>query len=403
MGATSNNKKLPASFAPLTTTITARFSRAATETLNVRRKLGCPCDKGIGQKMETPERGYRNTVKRRLATVALGVTLAMHSVAGAQQVPRLPSLAEDVEFLASEDREGRAVGSTGADVAALFIAHRYIELGLQGAFPVACPTSPCGSALFQPFEVEGLGAKNVLAYIAGSERELRGRFVLVGAHYDHLGRSPDRSLDPERQVRVRPGADDNASGTAAVLEIARRLARDPPPMSVIFAHFDAEELGMLGSREFVESPSVPLDSIAAMINLDMIGRLGSEPLQVEVAPTADHLAALVNHVAGEAGLSLRPTQVLRQRSDHSRFSEARVPALAFFTGLHPDYHRITDTSDKVDILGIGRVVDLTEALVRALGESALSESLRLTNSCRLRSLRSLRPSRLAFREPRRKL
>ena len=106
-------------------------------------------------------------------------------------------------------------------------------------------------------------------------------------------------MDPERQMRVRPGADDNASGTAAALEIARRFSLEAPPVSVLFVHFDAEEMGLLGSREFVESPSVPLDSITLMINLDMVGRLGGSPLHVEIGASSDGFESIVTELAEE--------------------------------------------------------------------------------------------------------
>jgi Zn-dependent M28 family amino/carboxypeptidase len=274
----------------------------------------------------------------------------------------------DVAILTSRDLDGRAVGTAGGDAAALFIAQRYLELGVPGAFPSACESiSPCGSGLFQLFQIDGLGAKNVLAALPGTDPSLRGRFVVLGAHYDHLGRSPLRSFDPERKVQLRPGADDNASGTAALLELARRLVLKPAPSPVLFAHFDAEELGLLGSREFLDHPSVPTDSMALMINLDMVGRLGSGPLQVEVRSTTQRLESVMDSVAGALGLTIRYSIPFRARSDHRSFSERGIPAIWLFTGIHGDYHKTTDTPEKLDFAGINRVVDLAEALVRAAG------------------------------------
>ncbi|GMV07527.1 MAG: hypothetical protein AMXMBFR53_38020 [Gemmatimonadota bacterium] len=284
-------------------------------------------------------------------------------------MPAPPSgLSADVAVLTGPVHDGRGVGTAGGDAAAHFIAQRYVRLGLPGAFPSVCEsTAFCSAGLFQPFRIGGAAAKNVLASVPGTDPGLRGRFIVLGAHYDHLGRSPARSLDPERGVRLRPGADDNASGTAALLELARRLALEPPRISVLFVHFDAEELGRIGSSEFLEHPPVPLDSVALMINLDMVGRLRDGPLSVEVTRAAAEHEATLDSLAGAFGLALRNSTATRGRSDHSSFAERGVPAIALFTGFHPDYHRATDTADKLDYLGIERVVDVVEAMVRAAG------------------------------------
>jgi Zn-dependent M28 family amino/carboxypeptidase len=126
------------------------------------------------------------------------------------------------------------------------------------------------------------------------------------------------------------------------------------------AHFDAEELGMVGSGIFVDHSPVPLDSIALMINLDMVGRMEDGGLFVEVTSPAEPLEASIDSIAGSVGLSLRPRSIAG-RSDHSSFSRQEVPAIALFTGFHGDYHEATDTPDKLDVPGILRVVDLAEA------------------------------------------
>jgi len=304
---------------------------------------------------------------RRIVLIVGVLGVATCRPLAGQQVHPPSGLAADLAYLASPELEGRAVGSAGGEAAALFVAQRYVELGVPAAFPFVCePLSPCGAQYFQLFEVDGLGAKNVLAVIPGADPALRARYIVLGAHYDHLGRSVVGARDPERQVRIRPGADDNASGTAALLELGRRLALNPAPSSVLLVHFDAEERGLVGSQIFVEDPSVPLDSVVLMINLDMIGRLRDQPLRVEVTSAAERLQPVVDSLAVPLGISLRYSQLTAGRSDHSSFSERGVPAIAFFTGFHGDYHRTTDTPDKLDVSGIGRIVDLVEAVVRAV-------------------------------------
>lgn len=278
--------------------------------------------------------------------------------------PAMPAttLAADVAYLASAPLEGRAVGSAGGAGAVAMIVGRYKSLGVNGASSSDCTAPPCEAILLQVFHVHGVRAENVVVSVPGAEPSFRGRYVIIGAHYDHLG---DRG-------GLWPGADDNASGTAAVLELGRRLVATPPPTSVVLAHFDAEEVGLLGSRTFVAHSPVPLDSIALMINLDMVGRLQNGPLVVELTSHATRFRTTVDSLAAGAGISLRYSRITAGRSDHSSFAAQGVPAIAVFTGYHSDYHRHSDTTDKIDFKGLLRIVDLVEALVRTTGTQPIN-------------------------------
>lgn len=303
---------------------------------------------------------------RRCALALWGCVLTACGPAAVQRVAPTDAIADDVRFLSSPTLEGRAVGTPGSQQASLFLAQRYLELEIPGAHPRACrsPTA-CDSGYFQLFQVEGRGARNVLAAISGTNDPSDARrYVVLGAHFDHLGRSSELARDAGS--RVRPGADDNASGTAALLELARRFAAEPPPVPVVFAHFDAEELGLLGSAAFADDPSVPLDSIELMVNLDMVGRLRGGSLGIEIPSDARRLSSLFDSLAAEVGIPLRRTTRIAGRSDHSTFVRHGVPAVALFTGFHQDYHRAGDTADKVDYAGLDRVVDFVEALIRGL-------------------------------------
>jgi aminopeptidase YwaD len=194
--------------------------------------------------------------------------------------------------------------------------------------------------------------------------------VLVGAHYDHLGLGASGSLDPAPDGKVHHGADDNASGVAGVLELARRFAasEEPSARSIYFVAFGAEELGVLGSSHFVKAPPRPLERIAAMVNLDMIGRL-RETLEVHGVGTSPLLKPLLEEANKDAGLRLKLHEGGYGPSDHSPFYAAGRPVLFAFTGSHSDYHRPSDTADKVDAEGIVRVVSLVERVVAGLAQA----------------------------------
>ena len=282
--------------------------------------------------------------------------------------PALPGpesrIAADIKYLASPALGGRAAGSPGSTVAARFLAGRYIELGLAGAFAGKCAMLSCDPVYSQSFNVETGGASNIAAVLPGSDPRLRGTWVVIGGHRDHIGQIAKYSRDPERGMVTRPGADDNASGTAAILEVARRLAANPPQRSVLFVHFDAEEMGLMGSHKFVKESPIPLDSVVVMINLDMVGRLRKDELTVDLPPNGEGFLGLIDSLATARRLHLFVTGEFASRSDHGPFEAAMVPAFALFTGLHGDYHTAMDLPVRVNTNGVLRVADLVEQLAR---------------------------------------
>jgi hypothetical protein len=166
---------------------------------------------------------------------------------------------------------------------------------------------------------------------------------------------------------VHPGADDNASGTALVVALARAFAAaGGAPRTLVFALFDAEEIGLLGSSQYVREPAVPLPATVAMLNFDMVGRLKNDRVFVGGTDSARGLRDLVAGAARETGLALDLAGTPYQPSDHTRFYEAGVPVLFFFTGGNPDYHRPTDTADRVDAEGLARLAGLAVRLVTRL-------------------------------------
>ena len=187
---------------------------------------------------------------------------------------------------------------------------------------------------------------NVAAFLPGETSE----YVIIGAHYDHLGLGEQFSLAPSLAGTVHPGADDNASGTAGVLELARYFASQPKPKrGVLFLNFAGEELGLLGSGYFATHPELPLDKAATMINLDMIGRAKSGKIFVGGAGTGSTLRADLDKIIPQTRLKVDYSDNGGYgSSDHTSFTAKQVPVLFFFSGLHGDYHKPSDTWDKID-------------------------------------------------------
>ena len=203
--------------------------------------------------------------------------------------------------------------------------------------------------------------RNVLASVQGSDPVLRNEWIVIGGHYDHLGLGdPHNSMSQADVGKIHHGADDNASGTAGVLELARLIARNKQAFkrSVLLITFAGEELGLFGSSHFVNDSTMPLPSIAAMINMDMIGRLSSRPLSVMGTGTSPEFPAWTAEANKEVGLNLALSNGGHEGSDHLSFNGKRIPTLFFFSGLHSDYHRPTDTAEKIDAKGAIQVLSL---------------------------------------------
>ena len=184
---------------------------------------------------------------------------------------------------------------------------------------------------------------------------------MLGAHLDHLGRSSFGALDPDRPNEIRNGADDNASGVATILEIARRLRAHPPKRSVAIVAFSGEELGLLGSQYFVDHPPFALDSVQAMLNFDMVGRLRDDKLMVFGVASATELPAIVDAANVEPKFKLSAIGDGTGPSDHASFYLKNLPVLHFFTDVHDDYHRASDDADKINVEGMARIVTLRGA------------------------------------------
>ena len=211
-------------------------------------------------------------------------------------------------------------------------------------------------------------ARNVVALLPGTDPVMANEYVIVGAHFDHLGFGGEGSLAPG-ETAVHNGADDNASGTAAVLEIARALAEGPElDRSVLFIAFTGEERGLWGSAHFVREPTVTLDDAVAMLNLDMVGRVLDDGLTVLGFGTAEEWDRLVDEANADMASPLRIAKSPDGfgPSDHSSFYAEGIPVLHFLSNLHEDYHRPSDDWEKINVDGLNRVVELTTGITTRL-------------------------------------
>jgi len=216
-----------------------------------------------------------------------------------------------------------------------------------------------------------VNVKNVVAVLDGVG-PLAKETVVIGAHYDHLGYGGRDSLAPGLKA-IHHGADDNASGTAALIELARRLAADPPAnrRRIVFLAFSAEEIGLLGSAHYAKEPLFPLDDTTAMVNLDMVGRLkdadnGKPKLEVGGTGTAKEFNDLLDRLNGKHDFVLQKNSAGVGPSDHTSFYLKGIPVFFFFTGLHREYHKPTDTADRINYPGLAKVTGFVEDLTRDL-------------------------------------
>ena len=313
-----------------------------------------------------------------LFAAPLSAQFVADTILNAEFTPTRDEVFGHVRFLAAPELGGRASGSPQGHVAGRYIAAEFAKVGLAPAGiddDFAQPfdrvdATPTVRGDNRVYEVRKVVCRNQLAWLPGTDPELAAEFVLVGAHYDHLGTIGDA---------VYHGADDNASGVAGLLAVARALAHGDakPRRSVLFAAFDAEERGLAGSEYFARHPPRSLQQCVAMINLDMIGRarlldrkglaLGKRMVGIPDEPAigvmgtaqSPELAKIARDVFAAAELPLFAPQdfgilasVIEQqaagRSDHAPFEKRRIPFLFFSTSENDDYHQPTDTIDKVD-------------------------------------------------------
>lgn len=280
------------------------------------------------------------------------------------------ALRKHIAFLADDRLEGRGTGSEGERIASEYIAKHFRQLGLKpmgdnGAyfhnFGFKKNTDPHGANAESAPQVY---SRNVAAFLDNGAPLT----IVIGAHYDHIGLGYDRnSREPNPEGKIHNGADDNASGTAGVLELARYFSKNKvrEKHNFLFLCFSAEELGLIGSKKFTDYPTIDLSTVNFMINMDMIGRLKPEKtLFIGGVGTAPDFVPAIN--------SLQSPLVIRQdssgigASDHTSFYLKNIPSLFFFTGQHDDYHKPSDDADKINYKGEKMVLEYIAALIESL-------------------------------------
>jgi len=265
---------------------------------------------------------------------------------------------EDVIFLADDELEGRQTGTEGEVKAAAYIAKRFDGLGLNSKgtngyfqeFSFLPKTDPHSEVQFTTNEDGTITGINVIGFIDNQAENT----VIIGAHYDHLGYGGEGSLYRDSIKAVHNGADDNASGTAVMIDLARKLRGQNTNNNYLFMAFSGEEMGLLGSNYFVKNPTINTKAVSYMINMDMVGRLkqdstlavygtGTSPVFKQVISAHNNKFKLIENESGVGP------------SDHTSFYLADIPVLHFFTGQHEDYHKPGDDSEKLNYEGMEKI------------------------------------------------
>jgi len=317
-------------------------------------------------------KGFQRAIQA--VSTALAISAASTSTLTGQGATAEPEAASqilaDVRWLADDAREGRGVGTDGLRASAEYIAKRFQELGLE----------PGGTdGYFQPFELDpsspmlahtdlgGTAVRNVIGVLPG-RGSLAREVIVFGAHFDHLGKGTHGyarfSTDSAAENAVHNGADDNASGTTALLYAAALLARREAAerRTFVFVAFTAEELGTIGSQYYVDHPTLPNEATAAMLNFDMVGRMQGDSVVIGGVASAAELDRAIDAVNADYGLVIAKQDTPWGASDHYVFYNEGIPVLHFYTNTHGDYHSPADDWEKINAAGITTIAEFASEL-----------------------------------------
>ena len=280
-----------------------------------------------------------------------------------------------VEYLASQELGGRFPGTAGDTLASTYIVGKLRSLKLK---PVVKGKKKIGYYHNFTFgKTVERNTHNIIAVLPGKDKHLKNEYIVVGSHYDHLGLGgKDSGSRRPDTLAVHPGADDNASGDAVVLELAKLFKKARSPRSIIFMFFGAEEQGLVGSKEFLEwlkhddarRINLPAnkEGIVAMVNLDMVGRLRDNALSVAGTGTSSDFEAIAKQVAEQTNLQISCTADGYGASDQASFVAADIPVLFLTTGGHMEYHTPDDVSSTLNYDGMQHTLDFSKELITRL-------------------------------------
>ncbi len=312
-----------------------------------------------------PSRLLRGLPAAGLALLLLRITTA----AQATSAPSEPIVEVDaaelekrITFLASDEMKGRETGSPEIARCAEYIAGEFESFGLKPAD---------GKSWYQPCKVAGRDCRNVLGILPGRDLAAKNQFVVVGAHYDHVGIGRFGSLSGEAGAgAIHNGADDNASGTATMLELAQAFSKRPSRRPILFIAFTGEELGLLGSKFYCEHPVIPLEKVVAMVNLDMVGRSTRDYLFVGGVGTGKGFDRIVTEANRKYNFDIESKPGGLGPSDMDSFYRKKIPVLFFFTNEHPDYHRPSDDADRINYTGAEKVGRLAYTVISEIANTS---------------------------------
>ena len=310
----------------------------------------------------------------KIKYIILSLALALVLQAPAQ---KHDDMRQAVEYLASQELGGRFPATAGDTLASEFIVGKLRNLKLK---PIVKGKKKIGYYHNFTFgKTEKRTTHNIIAVLPGKDKKLRNEYIVVGSHYDHLGMGGQGSGSRRPDtLGVHPGADDNASGDAVVLELARHFKKVGSPRSIIFAFFGAEEQGLVGSKFFLDwlkheddrRINLPADKkgIVAMVNLDMVGRMRGDAMSVSGTGTSSGFKSLVEKTAEQAGLHVTCIPDGYGPSDHASFVAAEIPVLFLTTGGHMEYHTPDDVPSTLNYDGMQQTLEFTQELIARLSE-----------------------------------
>lgn len=301
---------------------------------------------------------------------------------------RKNALRHDVLMLANDAMEGRFTGSPQDSMAAMYIAKEFLQLGLRPLFPIAPRYDTVGPGKTQrdywqhyAFNArwgEFVQTRNVVGVVPGTDSTQRNRYIVIGAHYDHLGwgdRGGNSRNKGERAIHN--GADDNASGVAMMLELMRYYTQYPLPKTLVFVAFSGEEVGLCGSQAFLDQFPFPVRQIDAMFNLDMLGNLQDNTLCICGTGTSKEAESMVKEAAKRTDLELTTYPDGHGPSDHAVFYDRKIPVFFFSTPPRDTYHTPADDPNTLDYDGMVRLSPVIGDLLEQAGKA---ESLTFTSS-----------------------